>query len=128
MVWPMIAAAAISLVGGVMQGKGQEKASNKQIAANKEIARLQASEERRTNAYQMELMDYYSQLGAQRNRDARASMYDKYSKIEKPEGFTRTALAAPAPPKPPSTPSSSFGSRPELLPGQRPHYEVPVKE
>ena len=59
MVWPMIAAAAISVIGGALQGKGAAKQSDKEIAASKELERIRGREERATSAYQMELADYY---------------------------------------------------------------------
>lgn len=96
--WAAVAVgAAASVVGGAMQGRGASKAADKQAAADKEIARIQGVEGRKTTAYEAELVDYYNQLNKQRNRDARASMYDKYSLIQKPEGFARQNLAGPKP-------------------------------
>lgn len=97
MVWPMIAAAAIGVIGGALQGKGAAKQSDKEIAASKELERIRGREERATSAYQMELADYYDQLNSQRRRTARASMYDKYSTLQKPEGFERKPLVTAKP-------------------------------
>jgi len=106
MVWPMIAAAAISLVGGAMQGRGAAKESDKQIAANKDIARIQGREARRTSAYQAELADYYTQVERQRNRDARFAMYSKYSKVPVPGGYAAPNIV---PDKPVDKESSDVG-------------------
>lgn len=97
MVWPMIAAAAISVIGGAMQGRGAEKASDKQAASSKEIERIRGQQDRLTSSYQVELADYYNQLTSQRNRNARASMYDKYSAVQKPNNFVREDLASAKP-------------------------------
>lgn len=102
--WAAVAVgAAASVVGGAMQGRGASKAADKQAAADKEIAKIQGVEGRKSSAYEAELMDYYSQLNKQRNRDARASMYDKYSLVQKPEGFVRQNLAGPKPANPDGT-------------------------
>ena len=102
--WAAVAVgAAASVVGGAMQGRGASKAADKQAAADKEIAKIQGVEGRKTSAYEAELMDYYAQLNKQRNRDARASMYDKYSLVQKPEGFVRQNLAGPKPANPDGT-------------------------
>lgn len=124
-IWGMVGAAAIGLAGGVMSGRASKKQQKDQIAADKETVKLQGTEERKTLGYQSELADYYQQLKAQRNRDARASMYDKYSLVQKPEGFTRTNLAGPKPLSPDTSSSTSTTSRatplvPPLASGQEP--------
>lgn len=78
--WTAVAVgAAASVAGGAMQGRGASKAADKQTAADKEIAKIQGQEARKTTGYEAELADYYGQLQKQRNRDARGSMYDKFS-------------------------------------------------
>lgn len=105
--WAAVAVgAAASVVGGAMQGRGASKAADKQTAADKEIARIQGVEERKTGAYQLELADYYKQLDRQRNRDSRAGMYDKYSLVQKPADYVRANLAGPKPPNPDATTSA----------------------
>ncbi len=104
MVWPLIAAAAIQVIGGAMQGRGEAKAKDKELAASKEIARIQGQESRKTSKFEMELSDYYSQLNSQRNRNARASMYDKYSIVPKPDNFIRQPLVGQVPTETPVKP------------------------
>lgn len=122
-IWGMVGAAAIGVVGGAMSGRAAQKGQEKDIAASKEIAKLQAVEGRKTTAYEAELLDYYKQLDKQRNRDARGAMYDKYSLVQKPEGFTRAPLAGPKPVNPDA--STPTGSASAPLPGQRTPYVVP---
>ena len=128
--WAAVAVgAAASVVGGAMQGRGASKAADKQAAADKEIAKIQGVEGRKTSAYEAELMDYYAQLNKQRNRDARASMYDKYSLVQKPEGFVRQNLAGPKPANPdagstangssPTTPITPPSGNTPILPQRR---------
>lgn len=95
MAWPMIAAAAMSVVGGALGGKGEQKKSEFDAATQKELARMAANEERRTLAYRDKLADYYSQLNKQRRRDARASTFSGFSKrtkFKEAEGFERKPM------------------------------------
>lgn len=102
--WTAVAVgAAASVVGGAMQGRGASKAADKQAAADKEIAKIQGQEARKTTGYEAELADYYGQLQKQRNRDARGSMYDKFSLTSPPEGFTRAPLVGAKPANPDAT-------------------------
>lgn len=102
--WTAVAVgAAASVVGGAMQGRGASKAADKQAAADKEIAKIQGQEARKTTGYEAELADYYGQLQKQRNRDARGSMYDKFSLTAPPEGFTRAPLVGAKPANPDAT-------------------------
>lgn len=128
--WAAVAVgAAASVVGGAMQGRGASKAADKQAAADKEIARIQGVEGRKTTAYEAELVDYYNQLNKQRNRDARGSMYDKHSLVQKPEGFVRQNLAGPKPANPdagstangssPTTPITPPSGNTPILPQRR---------
>lgn len=99
--WAAVAVgAAASVVGGAMQGRGASKATDKQVAADKEIAKIQGQEQRKTTAYEAELADYYTQLNTQRRRDARGSMYDKFSLVQKPEGYQRQAIVGAKPVNP----------------------------
>lgn len=105
-IWGMVGAAAIGVAGGAMSGRASKKQQKDQIAADKEMAKLQGIEERKTLGYQADLADYYQQLKSERNRDARGSMYDKYSLVQKPEGFVRENLAGPKPVNPDGTASA----------------------
>lgn len=99
--WAAVAVgAAASVVGGAMQGRGASKAADKQAATDKEVVKLQGVEGRKTSAYEAELMDYYSQLNKERNRTARGSMYDKYSKVPKPADYVRAPLMGAKPVNP----------------------------
>jgi hypothetical protein len=113
--WAAVAVgAAASVVGGAMQGRGASKAADKQVAADKEIAKIQGQEQRKTTAFEADLADYYSQLNTQRRRDARGSMYDKYSLVQKPEGYQRQALVGAKPVSPDST--TTTGAAPNAVP------------
>lgn len=95
MAWPLIASMAASVIGGAMQGKGEEAKAKYDAETQKEIARIQANEERRTMAYRDELGDYYSQKNKQRRRDSRAKSFGGFStrtKFKEPEGFERKPL------------------------------------
>ncbi len=95
MAWPLIAAAAMSVAGGLMKGKGEEAKSKADAETQKELARIAANEERRTLAYRDKLADHYSQLNKQRRRDARASTFGGFSKrtkFKEAEGFERKPL------------------------------------
>jgi hypothetical protein len=65
-------AAAVATVGAAyISSRSATKGQDKQIAADKETARVQAQEERRTMAYGTKLQDYQDQLGKSRRLEAR---------------------------------------------------------
>ena len=106
MAWPLIASMAMSVVGGAMKGKGEEAKTKFDAETQKELARIQANEERRTMAYRDELGDYYSQKNKQRRRDSRAKSFGGFStrtKFKEPEGFERKPLVADEAPGVPIT-------------------------
>ena len=94
------AAGLVAAGSAYMSSRSAEKGQNKQIAADKETARIQAQEERQTIAYQAELGDFYGQQNKQRRADARAGTFDKYSQIAKPEGFERKPVMIARPDMP----------------------------
>ncbi len=120
-IWGMVGAAAIGVVGGAMSGRAAQKGQKEQIAADKEIAKIQGQEQRKTTAFEADLVDYYSQLNTQRRRDARGSMYDKYSVVQKPEGYQRQALVGAKPVSPGST--TTTGATPNAVPRAQ---QIPV--
>lgn len=106
MAWPLIAGMAMSVIGGAMKGKGEEAKTKFDAETQKELARIQANEERRTMAYRDELGDYYSQKNKQRRRDSRAKSFGGFStrtKFKEPEGFERKPLVADEAPGVPIT-------------------------
>ena len=95
-------AAAVATVGaGYLSSRASSRNQKDQIAADKETARVQAEEGRRTTAYEMELADFYGQQNKSRRRDARAGVFDKHSQIAKPEGFERKPIMIARPTAPP---------------------------
>lgn len=94
--------AAISAVGGLLSSKGASDASKKGSQMDKATAlesiAAQGNQQRISNAYEMELNDYYSQLSKQRKRNARGEMYDKYSNLAAPERKPLVADKAPGVP------------------------------
>lgn len=106
--------AAIGAVGSLLSSKGSSKASENSSKVDKEIAlesiAAQGNQQRISNAYEMELNDYYAQLSRQRKRDARGKMYDQYSGRPSPIREPLVADKAPGVPitKPAVTTAATY--------------------
>ncbi len=128
--WAMAAVSAgTAIVGGAMQSRSARKQQKEQNKHDVEMARVSGEEDRRTLEYQRRLGDYQKQLDTQRRRDARGAVFDKYSGIAKPTGYTRAPLVsgeAPAPPPPTSqqpvqaAPTTGAANPPGLIDPRRP--------
>ena len=71
-------AAAVATVGAAyISSRSATKGQNKQIAADKETARVQAQEERRTMVFGNDLQDYQNQVEKHRKLSARYGQMGK---------------------------------------------------
>jgi len=99
------AIAAVSVgtaaVGAYASSRSSRGNTKDQIAADKEIARIQADEGRRSTLFESDLNDYNVQLAKQRKRDARTGTLDKFSQIPIPEVYERPPLLVAKPTLPP---------------------------
>ncbi len=85
-------AALSTVVGGALQSRSARRAQETQGEQTAEQQREAGRQDRETLRYQGELADYWSQRNTQRRRDARGSMFDKYSAVAKPANYTRENL------------------------------------
>ncbi len=88
-------------VGAYASSRSSSRNTKDQIAADKEIARIQGDEQRRTSLFESDLNDYNVQMAKQRKRDARTGTLDKFSQIQKPDDFERPPLLVAKPTLPP---------------------------
>lgn len=99
------AIAAVSVgtaaVGAYASSRSSRGNTKDQIAADKEMARIQGDEDRRSTLFESDLNDYNVQLAKQRKRDARTGTLDKFSQIQKPADFERPPLLVAKPTLPP---------------------------
>lgn len=114
--WAAVAAAAVTVAGGVMQSRSAKKQSKFEAQMDKEMVPLQGLEERRNLAFDYEYQDYMNQRERQRKAGAFAGLAKQFGgtgrapaiEANRPTDPNPTGGTAPAPvPTGPSAPMTN---------------------
>lgn len=107
-------AATVTAGAAYLDSRSAESSSKKDRKHDKEMIGLQGAEDRRTQAYNMELADYYTQLGKQRRRDARRSHFTSRSRTAPPADYNPQPLVGDRP-EPPGATQPAATTQPQRL-------------